>query len=257
MNTHRPVCRLLACLISYAILLCYVPTSFAGENSKNISSETTVYWVFDQEVYENIFSDKTALNNNDICATQTLVVQDSNAEDSFAELSATYTFDVDGDGSIDPITVSGLLKYCTYDSENIYSGVLDGITSVGGVICSVSAVVDWNPSTSKVNAGITIIPETAYYIEEYVFFALGDPVVTADMVSGIEFGDASETSSNISEISSPCTTALTATYVTKASASSEFSNSAYSYYGSGQTLEVKYCSSYNRVCVSVTTIQTD
>lgn len=235
--------KIVSLMLSLVLLFTFPCTAFAaGIVTNQEEYSTTVKWVSDETKFDELFPD--ALHSPD--ATQVLECSATrSASSSGGENQYVYSFDIDGAGKIDPISVSGALETCTLNGHMIQMGVLYGTQIINDVLCSVYAVVQKSESDNKMYAGVTVVPTGTSSLDDYIYFYLGDPIVTKDMLPQWVFEDDSKV----------------AMYTNQAEASAAASYSGYTLKGSSpssgsigtayQLVEFYHNTSYNRSCVGV------
>ena len=211
-----------AVAIFLAVALMIQISAFAVPVKEEVSvrQNSSVYWVGDEERFASLFADyETVAVTQEIIYAENMNQSNANAD----RINARYSFDIDGTGPIAPIEVSGFLEEVEYDA------------------------------TLTVQEGtITMVPETAMGLEDYIFFVLGEPMVTVDMLPEW-FGDdrkidvelPATAQSGMADLQS-----ATGGYTFMDDATVGFSSSGIS--GNAQLLEFYYNNSINRACVGVT-----
>ena len=112
---------------------------------------------------------------------------DTISDNLVSTIPANYCFDIDGDGSIAPINLYGeLITYTNQNNFSVQVGSFKGTANINGVDCRISAVLQKDLYNTVLGAGITIIPEYAQCLEDYIFFALGESVITEELLQNWE-----------------------------------------------------------------------
>ena len=177
--------NLLAILL--VLTLVFPITAFAADDQLAESEQAPIFWIQDEGKFATLFnlaaneeSQSIAKPADANAATQSLTLA---AIENTTSYNATYTFDVDGEGTAAPVTVSGVMDTYNYDDTfSVCLGTLKGTKAINGTMCKVSAVVQKEANGEAMNAGITIIPETATELSDYIFFGIGEEVISAEMI---------------------------------------------------------------------------
>ncbi len=188
--TKRIIAMLLAILIlfpSSALALSEIGT----ENFTDLSDAPTIYWVHDQDNFNTLFE----TNGTSTSVTQNISTPEASVLAGDAPVISSYTFDIDGAGGNAPITVTGELEEEYYGDYLVLTGIFEGTATINGVSCDVDAVIHKEIDGDKVSAGITIVPEDAQGLDDYIFFSMGQPIITVDMLPENLFKDKLETES--------------------------------------------------------------
>ena len=223
---------------------------------QSIDESTSICWIFDEEAFLNVFTSPTSEELN---TTQTLSVQKNIIQpmqtDATDSIQVEYSFDVDGEGSSSPITVAGQLEKCIYDADlSFYTGTLKGSTVINNKSYVVHAILDCEiGGKQRLYAGITMVPEDASGLEDYIFFSIGESVVTQDMIkttnsAGKLRNMIGKTASNNTEINPTATKA--GTYTMRNWAQESFGGPL-GINGTAQRLEFYHNDQINRSCVGV------
>ena len=238
-----------AILLVVALML---PTSaYAAtiDEEVTITQNSSIYWIDDEERFENLFGDYTAAS-----AVQEISYADNiNQRNTDANgLSASYSFDIDGNGPIAPVEVNGVLKEVRYnDALILQEGIMRGNAEINGVMYKVNAVVQKEVNGTRVYTGVTMMPETAESLDDYIFFALGDPIITADMLPEWFGNDENNSTISVAPQESAVDLQSTTGYTFKGSDTAAFS-SGFGIDGDAQLLEFYHNGTINRSCVGVT-----
>ena len=177
-----------------AVCMVFSSSALAISTEAILSEKAEVYWIDNIDNFTALFGlevgmEPQSTENDTHTATHTLYIEPSQHNNIAGkkteeqEIDATYTFDIDGSGANTPITVKGKLK--TYEHKDgliIQMGLLTGTATIGGTSCAIRAVVQKEVEGNAINAGITIAPDNARGLEDYVFFSIGEGIVTVDML---------------------------------------------------------------------------
>ena len=171
--------KVLCVVLSVALLLCIASSVQAAETQIfPETATTTIKWVSDETKFEELFSIAQLTS----CSTHELGRNNQNSTYSTDKTLFVYTFDVDGEGLVAPITVTGVLKPYEYGDLTVEMGTLRGRATINGISCSVYAVVQRAGSQNMMNAGVTIVPENTASVADYLYFFIGDPIITSEML---------------------------------------------------------------------------
>lgn len=234
-------------IIMLAMILTLSVPAFAATTYIVDEKQDSVYWIDDETRFKNVFSNAKELSTQ---SSQKLYLctPENNAQNRESNFKyAEYSFSI-GDNA--EITVTGYMKDEKVTEQlTILSGILKGTTTINNNTYHVNAVVQKEyGSEGRINAGITMAPINAIDLTDFIFFAIGDPIVTTNMLpSWIGSG-----SSNISsdEQTSQTSSGSTRGYTYKGSDTAGFS-SGYNISGNAQKLDLYYDSAINRTCVGV------
>lgn len=235
--------KIICFVLSISLILSLSSSVLAADIKATPDAVTSaVKWVSSETQFEELF------NVNKGSSVTTHVLEQHKQASTYASAKTTeeyvYTFDIDGDGSVRPITVTGVLEPFEYGELTVEMGTLRGNSVINGVRCSVYAVVQLAESLNKMNAGITIVPEKSS-VEEYLYFFIGDPIITQEMLPEWVC-DEDEESRGLAVQAESFANRSSSDYVFKGSnPSSGTIGSAY------QLIEFYHNSSYNRSCVGV------
>ena len=241
-----------AVAIFLAVALMIQISAFAVPVKEEVSvrQNSSVYWVGDEERFASLFADyETVAVTQEIIYAENMNQSNANAD----RINARYSFDIDGTGPIAPIEVSGFLEEVEYDATlTVQEGTMYGYTEIGNITYKVNVFVQKEVNGARIYAGVTMVPETAMGLEDYIFFVLGEPMVTVDMLPEW-FGDdrkidvelPATAQSGMADLQS-----ATGGYTFMDDATVGFSSSGIS--GNAQLLEFYYNNSINRACVGVT-----
>lgn len=238
-----------AILLVVALML---PTSaYAAtiDEEVRISRESSIYWVDNEERFANLFGNYEV---SSVVQEISYAVKQNQRTAETDGFSANYSFDIDGNGPIAPVQVNGVLKEVRYtETLVLQEGIMRGSTEINGTQYKVNAVVQKEVNGSRVYTGVTMMPETAECLDDYIFFALGDPIISADMLPEW-FGD-DDDHSTISAAPQEGNVDLRSTtgYTFKGSDTAGFS-SGFGISGNAQLLEFYHNGTINRSCVGVT-----
>ena len=248
---------MLCFLLLLSMLLSVTAYASVGTNIELYpASSGAIYWIDNPALFESFLLQQTSVNDVQNFSTHTLSTKKTSnlLRATNIPTNYTYTFDVDGSGPVAAITVIGDMEEITLDELTFKTGTLKGQTTINDIDCKVSAVVQMEVDGSRVFAGITIIPENAISLDDYIFFAMGDPFITADMLPAwVTSND--DRSSQLDTLSTSNSTrtsdANNSNYVSKVTHFSSFSANNHDITGLSQRLSVHVDERYNRVCLAV------
>ena len=257
-------------LFSLFLTVCIIlpASSFATSVEAITPIETEVYWIDNINNFISLFGlgaglEQQSVESNMHSATHSLYVDSSQTDNRSCkkiekqELNALYTFDIDGSGANSPITVEGKLKtYEHADSFSIQMGILTGTAMIRDVSCAIRAVVQKEVNSDKLNAGITIVPANAHSLEDYIFFSIGEGIITVDMLpEWIVLGKTSSLE-NVEAEENLSLKATSGSYELLSAAGNAF-ESGFEVPGLAQWTEFYHNPDINRLCVGTTSFTED
>ena len=246
--------RIIALFCTVAILLA-LPAVAIEQPKEFRRNNAEVYWSSDWSEISSLFNCQPQGNqmpsnaelNGSISHSLELM---QNADGTF---DAKYTFEFDGTGSNSEVVLYGTAqKYEYSDSFAFYLAKTKGQTIVNGVDCVIYANVQKEIGNNDMNAGITIVPESAQDFDDIITMCIGDTVVTSNMV---DFDGKKIDNKNPAVMdSSSSEEERASSYSLRASTSSNFQTTTmYGITGAAQYLKYYYNAAKVRVALTVNT----
>ena len=154
----------------------YSSSSEDIEYSKEI--ETTVYWMKNEQSFEKLFN-VMLRNSDDISLVHKITIHDIKESDDLDKRIVEYEISI-----FDQLfNLQGIVTEQKYENQLLYIGKVSSSVLINNVKCDIYGSIHCNPLTGDINAGITISPEYAESLDDFVFMGIGDVIFHADFLN--------------------------------------------------------------------------